>query len=677
MTTRRAFVIRGFGVKKDGEGHPIDFEKVHDQLIAPALQRCGMAGGTTTEVVDAGNIRADMFALLIEADLVICDITVHNANVFYELGARHALCKKHTVLIKGDPSADVTPFDISSDRYLQYSVADPAATLDRLVETIEASLRSDRETDSPIYLMMPTLREADPSSVTVVPLDCIEEIERAQGSGDKGWLRVIAEDLAGQRYQWNGLRRVGDSQWKLKDYAGARTTWERLRDVSGMDVEANLALANIYERQGSELGKDDLLQLSNQSIRRVLEAGACSVPQRAEALALEGRNLKTMWRAAFRSMSDPAAVKKAALDARALQSYNSYRKAFYCDLNAYYPGVAALQMGHILLLLAVLPTWRNLFMGDSRQADRAREDLQSELPALAHVVQASVTRAREQLQGDALKWANIADADLLFLTMNEKELRADTSVLVEACGNALPSNDRFAWDSTGRQLALFAQFGLRAEAAQAVLGAFGSITDAAAPPRQHLVVFTGHRIDALDAKPRFPAAAEKKARALIAERLDALKDRTGNGENVIVLASAAPGADILVHELCEELKIPCRLCLPLPSDAVAQHAFSDGDHWRSRFLAIVQSRQTEVFQLSTGAELPRWLKGRPQIDLWERGNRWMMQLAGSWGAQRTTLLALWDGHDTGATGGTEHMVRMAKALGRFEIDVIDSRQLLS
>ena len=42
------------------------------------------------QVADAGNIRADMFALIIEADLVICDITVHNANVFYELGIRHA-----------------------------------------------------------------------------------------------------------------------------------------------------------------------------------------------------------------------------------------------------------------------------------------------------------------------------------------------------------------------------------------------------------------------------------------------------------------------------------------------------------------------------------------------------------------------------------------------------------
>ena len=677
MSRQRAFIIRGFGVKKDSSGQSIDFEQVHARLIAPALERCGLAGGTTGEVVDAGNIRADMFALIVEADIVICDITVHNANVFYELGVRHALRKKHTVMIKGDPSADTTPFDLSTDRYLKYSTADPAATLDALVDTIQASLRSNRDTDSPIFLMMPALPEADPSGVTAVPLDFIEEVERAEKSADKGWLRVIAEDLAGQRFQWDGLRRVARAQWKLKDLSGARTSWETLRQVVSTDIEANLALANLYERQYRINGNEALLESSNQAIRRVLDAESCSVAQRAEALALEGRNLKTMWRARFAGMADPVAARQAALDARALQSYNSYRKAFYCDLNAFYPGVAALQMGYILLLLAALPTWRNLFKGNKKDADRAREDLESELPALVHVVQASVTRAREQLPEAARVWADIADADLLFLTIPEEELQADPSVLVQTYRDAVPPNDPFAWDATSGQLALFAQLGLRAEAVRSVMNAFDLPTDSKKPRRQHLVVFTGHSIDLPGAPPRFPASAESKARALIADRLKALQTDAGANESVTVLASAAPGADILVHELCDELKLPCRLCLPLPPDVVAQHAFAQADRWRSRFLAVVQSHQAGLLQLSVDAELPRWLQGRPGIDPWERGNRWVMQLAQSWDAQRVTLLALWDGQDAGSTGGTAHMVRMAKALGRFELDVIDSQQLLA
>ena len=191
------------------------------------------------------------------------------------------------------------------------------------------------------------------------------------------------------------------------------------------------------------------------------------------------------------------------------------------------------------------------------------------------------------------------------------------------------------------------------------------------------MVFTGHNIDAPGAPPRFPAGAEAKARGLIAERLKALQSDAEANDRVTVLASAAPGADILVHELCNELGLPSRLCLPLPPEAVAKHAFAEADGWRSRFLAVVQTRSDGLLQLSIDAELPRWLQGRPSIDPWERGNRWVMQLAQAWEAERVTLLALWDGQDTGINGGTAQMVRMAKALGRFELEIIDSRQLLA
>ena len=148
----------------------------------------------------------------------------------------------------------------------------------------------------------------------------------------------------------------------------------------GDDVEANLALANIYEREYRATARETLLESSNQAIRWVLAAKGTTVAERAEALALHGRNLKTMWRARFAGQTDPVMARQQAVDGRAWQSYLSYREAFECDLNAFYPGVAALQMGHVLQLLAQLPAWRNLFKGDKLQADRARQDLETELP---------------------------------------------------------------------------------------------------------------------------------------------------------------------------------------------------------------------------------------------------------------------------------------------------------
>src|SRR4029453_19439696 len=106
----RAFVIRPFGKKRDSGGTEFDFERIHAELIRPALNAAGLTGSTTGEIIEAGNIREDMFALIIEADLVLCDITVHNANVFYELGIRHGLRKRRAVLIRAEPVPAPPPF---------------------------------------------------------------------------------------------------------------------------------------------------------------------------------------------------------------------------------------------------------------------------------------------------------------------------------------------------------------------------------------------------------------------------------------------------------------------------------------------------------------------------------------------------------------------------------------
>ena len=61
----RAFIVRPFNTK---EG--IDFDAVERVLIQPALRAAGLQGATTTDIAEAGNIREDMFRLLVTADLV-------------------------------------------------------------------------------------------------------------------------------------------------------------------------------------------------------------------------------------------------------------------------------------------------------------------------------------------------------------------------------------------------------------------------------------------------------------------------------------------------------------------------------------------------------------------------------------------------------------------------------
>jgi Tetratricopeptide Repeats-Sensor len=667
----RAFVVRPFGTKKDSSGKQIDFDRVHEELIRPALEANDIAGGTTGEIVDSGNIRDDMFQLILEADIVVCDITVHNANVFYELGIRHALRKKRTVLIQGGPTADKTPFDLLTDRYFPYDADTPATRKDALAQAISATMRSDRPTDSPIFQMLPALPEADPEEVQVVPPDLREEIRRAAAASASGWLRLLADEIMGQRFERSGLKLVAEAQLAAKDYEGARNSWERIRDEYPQDVAANLALANIYERQ-SRAGRDDLLEKSDQALERVLGSSK-ERSDVAEALALKGRNEKTHWRRGLGKAASLQQRRQAALNPSLRRSYESYLGAFLDDLNHFYSGLAALQMGSILLDLCGEDGWKDAFDEDN-EAETYRLALMERLNALKHVVPLSVKAALRKLDENHRDyvWARISEADVLFLT-SDKDAR-----VLKAYEDALSTGSEFAWDAAKGQLELFADLGVRADRARAIIERVEQGMTRTEPSREtsrptHVVVFAGHQVDE-PGRPerRFPAGREAEARALVKA---AMKRVVDDQHDFVGLASASPGADILWHEVCQELGLKSVMCLPMPKEDHARAVFKDHDDWRSRFLDLVAEKNGQVLTLSDRPGLPKWL-GTNGVDPWERGNKWVMKLALTWGADKVTLLALWDGRERGVgTGGTAQVVQLARDAGNVRIERIDSTQL--
>src|SRR5437870_13883000 len=133
----RAFIVRPFGIQNG-----IDFDEVERVLIALALKAVGAEGGTTIDILESGNIRVDMFQRLLTADLVVADLSIHNANVFYELGIRHALCDRHTFMLRC--REEKFPFDLQTDRYFEYSKEAPAASLDALAEAIRRTVDSKK-----------------------------------------------------------------------------------------------------------------------------------------------------------------------------------------------------------------------------------------------------------------------------------------------------------------------------------------------------------------------------------------------------------------------------------------------------------------------------------------------------------------------------------------------------
>src|SRR4029453_8343318 len=164
----RAFIIRPFGTKQG-----IDFDTVERLLIDPALEILGVSGRTTLDILRQGNIRLDMFQRLLTADLVGADVSIYNANVFYELGIRHALRDKRTFLIRcerTDVDPDDVPFDLKTDRYLSYPLDAPASRLNDFVKALEQTIRSEAA-DSPVFMLLPELRAQPTSRFLPVPGD--------------------------------------------------------------------------------------------------------------------------------------------------------------------------------------------------------------------------------------------------------------------------------------------------------------------------------------------------------------------------------------------------------------------------------------------------------------------------------------------------------------------------
>src|SRR4029077_14017953 len=70
------------------------------------------------DVAAPGTITSDILTRLMHSDIVVCDASFPNPNVFYELGLRHA-CRLGTVIIK-DRNSPSVPLDIARLRHIEY-----------------------------------------------------------------------------------------------------------------------------------------------------------------------------------------------------------------------------------------------------------------------------------------------------------------------------------------------------------------------------------------------------------------------------------------------------------------------------------------------------------------------------------------------------------------------------
>src|SRR4051812_47595166 len=119
MNRPLCFVLMPFGLKRDIAGYMIDFDSIYKELIAPSINDAGFQPLRADEEMTGGIIHKPMFERLILCDYAVADLTTANANVFYELGVRHAVRPRSTVLIFAENGGRL-PFDLSPMRALAY-----------------------------------------------------------------------------------------------------------------------------------------------------------------------------------------------------------------------------------------------------------------------------------------------------------------------------------------------------------------------------------------------------------------------------------------------------------------------------------------------------------------------------------------------------------------------------
>jgi hypothetical protein len=151
------FVLMPFGQKPGVGGAVIDFDAVYRDLIKPAVDAAELTPLRADEEQAGGIIHKPMFERLILCDYAVADLTTANANVFYELGVRHAVKPATTVLLS---AADGTrlPFDVAPLRTLMYRLSPEGKPADatgegaKLTKLLAEIKKGD--IDSPVYQLV-------------------------------------------------------------------------------------------------------------------------------------------------------------------------------------------------------------------------------------------------------------------------------------------------------------------------------------------------------------------------------------------------------------------------------------------------------------------------------------------------------------------------------------------
>ena len=320
-----------FGRKPDASGTVIDFEAVYHKLIVPAVTRADMAPLRADEEMTGGIIQKPLFERLILCEYAVADLTTANANVFYELGVRHAVRQWSTILLYSKAGRQI-PFDVSSLRAIPYSLGRDGrpVQVDLTCSVIAARLNEARNagTDSPIYQLVDNYPHVDHTKTDVFrervhySMEVKKRLATARKEGvDK--LTEIEEDLAPVRDQESGV--VIDL---FLSYRAVKAWEEMISLVSKMHTPL-AATVMVREQQALALNRAGRSEEAESVLLGLIhERGSSS-----ESYGILGRVYKDRWETALK---EGETVLANGLIEKAIDAYLA---GFETDWRDAYPGI--------------------------------------------------------------------------------------------------------------------------------------------------------------------------------------------------------------------------------------------------------------------------------------------------------------------------------------------------
>lgn len=658
-----AFVIMPFGRKTGSDGTVIDFNAIYTQLIKPTLEMAGFEPFRADEETTSGDILTDMFQELLLADLCIVDMSIDNANVFYELGIRHAFRKRGIVHIQAGRA--YMPFDVFNVRTIPYHITPEGIPDPEFLEKDKAAIsRVTRDTwaseaeavHSPVFNILTGLVEPDRKSLRT-PLatgfwreynQWKERVTVAQRQKRIGDILLLTEEIKNPLIKEEAIGEAGKALKNMNRYELALVQYRK-------GLEVNSRNTNFRREEAFNLNRLGRVDEAIVKIENLL----INTPNDGEALSTLGRIYKQMWVESWKWVEKTEDRQKTAFESYhwLLKSIDMYLKGYRVDLNEYYPGINAFTLSYLLVELA--DRFENPESPDP-EIIWVKENLEELRGSLMFALETYLDTDKADY------WSLVSMAELQVLTAKTVQ------EVARAYRKALTASRRniFYLNSSLTQLEILNSLDLRSEFVDAGIDVIqeelrrmrkdeeeeherttGSKKEDHTPRAGHVFLFTGYMVNhARKIGSHFPPEKEKDIRTAIRS---VLKKHNAGPDDIAITTGMDAGSEIIFVESCVERGVPVHAYFPFAEAPYIRDFVSPGgEEWVERFYKMRNHPIVDEFYQHERVGLPK-----ENDNIHERNNRWALYSSLMRGIDKVRLIALWDGKNDMSEDLDVHLVK--------------------